>query len=321
MEKRYRALSQVLRGKFGQKVYKVSVDAGFCCPNKDGTISRKGCIFCDTLSFTPASARGDKPLSTQLQAGMSYLAKRYRAEKFLAYLQPNSNTYGPVRGLEKTYRQLLSQPGVVGLCVASRPDLISNDVLDLLQELAQESYIWLELGLQSAHDITLKLINRGHDVRAFTNAVGHSQGRGINICAHVILGLPGESKQMMMATAEFLSRAGIEGVKIHHLYVPVGTPLEEMYRQGQIRVLKLEEYVILVSEFLENLSPQLIIHRLAASARRVHLVAPDWTANKLRALVAIETELSRRNSYQGKARQSGPVDEIYPQTHESSAHE
>jgi radical SAM protein (TIGR01212 family) len=320
MEKRYRALSQVLRDKFGEKVYKVSVDAGFGCPNKDGAISGKGCIFCDTLSFTPASTRGDRPLAAQLQHGMSYLAARYRAQKFLAYLQPNSNTYGPLAELEKTYRNLLSQPGVVGLCIASRPDLVSDQVLDLLQRLAQESYIWLELGLQSAHDTTLKLINRGHDVAAFTDAVERSRGRSINICAHVILGLPGETKEMMMATARFLSQAGIEGVKIHHLYVPAGTLLEEMYRQGQIRVLRLEEYATLVTQFLERISPELIIHRLVGSAPRAQLVAPDWTANKLRALNAIETELARRNGFQGKAGPLEPVDEIYPQAHKSRAH-
>lgn len=301
MEKarRFRPLSQVLKEKFGERVHKVSVDAGFSCPNKDGTISNKGCIFCDTLSFSPASSCATLPLADQLKAGMAALYRKYRVKKFLAYLQPNSNTYGPVELLEKIYRQLISQEGVVGLSIATRPDLVSEECLNLLENLAQETYLWVEYGLQSIHEVTLKLINRGHGLAAFSDAVARTKGRGIKICAHVILGLPGENREMTLATARFLSSLNIDGVKIHHLYVPRGTPLEKIYGRGELRPLELTEYVSLACDFLEYLSPQIVIHRLAAYAPPAFLVAPGWTVDRRAALAAIEAELERRDSHQG----------------------
>lgn len=297
MAKRYRTLGQVLQETFGERVYKVSLDAGFSCPNKDGTISDRGCIFCDTLSFSPD--KSGLPLVEQLRLGMEYLSYRYKARKFLAYFQPNSNSYASAQVLEKTYRQALSCPAVVGLSIATRPDLVPDETLDLLQELSQETYIWVEYGLQTMHESTLKAINRGHGLSQFVDAVERTKRRGLKVCAHVILGLPGETKEMMLATAAFLSQLGVDGVKIHQLYVPRGTPLETMYKNGLVKLLELHDYVSLVVEFLENLAPEIVIHRLVASAAPPFLVAPEWTAHKMKALNAIEAELDRRNTFQG----------------------
>lgn len=298
MSKRYRALGQVLKETFGERVYKVSLDAGFSCPNKDGTISDKGCIFCDTLSFSPD--KSGLALTEQLRLGMQYLSTRYKARKFLAYFQPNCNTYAPVEVLEKIYCQALSYPGVVGMSIATRPDLVPDETLNLLQELSRRTYIWVEYGLQTMHESTLKAINRGHTLSQFVDAVERTKRRGINVCAHVILGLPGEAKEMMLATARFISQLRVDGAKIHHLYVVSGTPLDTMYKNGLVRLLELHEYASLVAEFLEHLAPEMVIHRLVASARPPFLLAPEWTAHKMMALNAIEVQLDRRETFQGR---------------------
>lgn len=271
-------------------------------------ISEKGCIFCWNPSFSPVAESSLLSLDEQIARGKAGV-KRKEDQKYLVYFQPYTNTYGPVERLRLLYDQALKDPDVIGLCIATRPDCVPDEVLDLLEEYARRWHIWLELGLQSAHDRTLELINRGHTRRDFEDAVARSQGRGFMICVHVILGLPGESRDDMLKTADFLSTQGIHGVKIHHLQVIENTPLAEMYRRGDVKALEFMEYVSLVCDFLEHLRPDIVIHRLVGDVLdSSYLLAPRWGIGKAEVIRAIEKELERRNSHQGsKWQQNGEI--------------
>ncbi|MGB9792982.1 MAG: TIGR01212 family radical SAM protein [Thermacetogeniaceae bacterium] len=303
--RRYYSLSAYFRERFGCRVYKIPVNAGFSCPNRDGTISREGCIFCWNPSFSPVAESRALSLGEQIARGKAGI-KHKEGQKYLVYFQPFTNTYGPVERLRLLYGEALKEPDVIGLCIATRPDCVPDEVLDMLEEYARRWHIWLELGLQSAHDRTLHLINRGHSRRDFEDAVVRSQGRGFLICAHVILGLPGESREDMLETAAFLSSQGIHGVKIHHLQVIENTPLAEMYRRGEVRALEFMEYVDLVCDFLEYLRPDIVIHRLVGDVLdSSYLLAPRWDVGKAEVIRTIEKELEQRNSQQGSRWQSG----------------
>lgn len=297
--RRYYALSTYFRQRFGCRIHKIPVNAGFSCPNRDGTIGRGGCIFCWNPSFSPVAGCGQVSLREQIARGKVGV-KRKDDQKYLVYFQPFTNTYAPVERLRLLYDEALKEPDVVGLCIATRPDCVPDEVLNLLEEYAGRWHIWLELGLQSAHDHTLELINRGHRRCDFEDAVARSQGRGILLCAHVILGLPGESREDMLETAVFLSSQGIHGVKIHHLQVIENTPLAEMYRRGEVGTLNFMEYVELVCDFLEHLRPDIVVHRLVGDVLNSgYLLAPQWNVGKAEVIGAIERELERRNSHQG----------------------
>ncbi len=299
-DKRYNDLNTYLRNRFGCRVQKITVDAGLTCPNRDGTISTQGCIFCnDRGSGTGAHHRG-LSITRQLEQGKAALGKRYKAKKFLAYFQSFSNTYAPVETLRRLYEEAIGVEGVVGLSIGTRPDCIDRDKLALLQEIAGKCLVWIEYGLQSAHDSTLSLINRGHDAACFTKAVEETQNRGIQICAHVILGLPGETATHVHDTAKFISRLGIQGVKLHLLYVIKGTQLESLYRQGSYRCLTQTAYVDLVCDFLERIPSDMIVQRLTSDPHAHELAAPDWSLNKAEILSHISSELERRDTHQGR---------------------
>jgi uncharacterized protein len=299
MDKRYNDLNTYLRSLFGCRVQKITVDAGLTCPNRDGTVSTGGCIFCNSRgSGTGAHLQG-LTITDQVTQGKKHLGRRYRAKKFLVYFQSFSNTYAPVDKLQKLYDEALADEDVVGLSIGTRPDCVDLPVLDLLQGYAGQRLIWIEYGLQSASDKTLELINRGHDVRSFKNAVNATLNRGIKICAHVILGLPGETREDMLTTARTISELGVDGVKIHLLYVVRGTPLEEMYRKGGYRCLEQQEYVDLVCDFLEHIPPQMVIQRLTGDPHSDELVAPQWACEKTDTLRKINETLENRNSWQG----------------------
>jgi len=235
----------------------------------------------------------------------AFIQKRYKASKFIAYFQSFTNTYGPVDTLKKLYDTALSHSEVVGLAVGTRPDCIDKEVLTLLQSYADQYMVWLELGLQSAHDETLRRINRGHDVGCFVDAVEQATQFELNICVHVILGLPGEDRNAMMDTARFISRLPVQGIKIHLLYVVDDSPLATLYKQGKIRCLEREEYVDLVVDFLELLPPGLIIQRLTGDPpRHSKLLAPQWARHKLRTLELIRTRLEERDTWQGRLHKS-----------------
>jgi radical SAM protein (TIGR01212 family) len=298
--RRYYAFSRFLRERFGTKVYRVTVDGGFTCPNVDGTVTTGGCIFCDNRSFSPNRRLPRTTIGEQVQRGIAILQKRYGADRFLAYFQAATNTHAPVARLKRLYDEALAHPQIVGLAIGTRPDSVPDEVLDLLEGYARRLYVCLELGLQTIHDRSLDWMNRGHHYDAFVEAVGRCQGRGLDLCAHVILGLPGESTADMLTTADALAGLPVHAVKIHNLHVVKDTPMERMYSEGTVPMLGRDEYVRLVCDFLERLPPTMVIQRLNGDAPPDYLVAPLWCRDKPGLLQAIHAELERRGSWQGR---------------------
>jgi radical SAM protein (TIGR01212 family) len=300
LTKRYTDLNGFLKAAFGCRVQKITVDAGLSCPNRDGTLSTGGCIYCNARgSGTGAHGRGIS-VTEQLRQGKKALSRRYKAEKFIAYFQSFSNTYAPFARLRALYEEALAVNGIVGLSVGTRPDCVDKPVLDLLEGHARNRMVWIEYGLQSACDRTLARINRGHDAACFSKAVEATRGRGIRICAHVILGLPGEGRREMMETADYISKAGIDGVKIHLLYVVRGTELERWYRAGKYHCLDQDEYVSLVCEFIERLPEKMVVQRLTGDPHRNELVAPVWSLDKVGTLARIRSRLEALDTWQGR---------------------
>ena len=298
--KRYNDLNTYFRNLFGCRVQKITIDAGLTCPNRDGALSTTGCIYCNRFgSGTGAHGKG-LSITDQLVKGKRALSKRYGAKKFMAYFQSFSNTYAPVCKLKGMYEEALSVDNMVGLSIGTRPDCVDEPVLELIQGYAKDYLVWIEYGLQTANDTTLAFINRGHDVRCFTKAVEATKNRGIDICAHVILGLPNEKRSHMLQTAKVVADAGIDGIKIHLLYVIGGTKLEHLYRQGGYICLEREEYVDLVCDFLERIPGHVVIQRLTSDPHPDELVAPTWALNKTETLSRIKTTLDKRDSWQGK---------------------
>jgi hypothetical protein len=300
----YQDLNSALRERFGCRVQKITVDAGLTCPNRDGTVGVGGCIYCNPRGSGTGLSRYYS-ITEQLERGKERLGRRYRAKKFIAYLQSFSNTYAPVETLRRVYREALAVDGMVGLSIGTRPDCVPPEVLDLLAEVNRRTYLWVEYGLQSIHDRTLELINRGHDVASFLDAVERTRRRGIDVCTHVILGLPGEDKADMLATAQALAELDIQGIKIHLLYVVQGTPLAELYRSGEYQCLSREQYVDIVCDFLALLPPRIVIHRLTGDPHPHELLAPGWALEKQANLQAIRLTLERRNLWQGKHCRAG----------------
>ncbi len=298
--KRYRDYAGYLREIFGERVQKIAIDAAMSCPNRDGTISSAGCIFCDRRG-SGTGLMLDKGMTPgeQIIRAKAYLKRRYGARKFIAYLQSFTNTYGPLEQLKRLYDEVLSFPEIVGLSVGTRPDCIDGRILDLLALYNEHYMVWVEYGLQSAHDVTLARINRGHDAACFANSAAATAEKGIKVCAHVILGLPGETPEMMLDTARFLSQCAVDGVKIHLLYVTRGTALEKMYRNGELRCLGQQEYVDLVIRFLEILPERMVIQRLTGDPPPGELVVPTWASDKNTTLSLIRRELEARNTSQG----------------------
>ena len=301
MENRYRDYNGYLKEIFGRRVQKISLDAGLGCPNRDGGISGKGCIYCDQKgSGTGAKILNNKSIEEQLSTGIEWAKKRYGAERFIAYFQSFTNTNAPVDVLKDLYGRALSFEGMAGLSVGTRPDCIDHEKLALLNHYAEDFLVWIEYGLQSSHDITLKAINRGHDVKAFADAVRMTGEYWINICAHVILGLPGETRAMMLETARFLADQPLHGVKIHSLYVTKGTRLAEMYLKDEFTCMERDEYIETLIDFLELLPPEFIIQRVTGDPDRGRLVAPGWTMEKSANLNLFKKRLKERDTWQGR---------------------
>ena len=299
MRKRYNDLNTYFRSLFGCRVQKITIDAGLTCPNRDGTLSTRGCIYCNARgSGTGAFDRG-LSVTEQLLQGKTFLSRRYKAKKFIAYFQSFSNTYAPPEFLKRLYDEALSVENIVGLAIGTRPDCVNDAVLDLLQGYTPDYLIWVEYGLQSANDKTLEFINRGHDVRCFEDAIKKSLNRGIKICVHVILGLPHESKSDVMHTAQTIANLSIDGIKLHLLYVVKGTHLETYYQQGRYKCLEQDEYVDLICDFIERIPSDIIIQRLTGDPHPQELVAPQWALQKSETLAKIRNTLSERNSTQG----------------------
>ncbi|MBN1104803.1 MAG: TIGR01212 family radical SAM protein [Deltaproteobacteria bacterium] len=299
--RRYRDYNTYLREIFGERVQKIPLDAGFNCPNRDGTLSFTGCVFCDRRgSGTGAMLDHGRTIGEQVVEGIRHGAQRYGARKFIAYFQSFTNTYGAVPLLKEIYDKALVHEGIVGLSIGTRPDCVNREVLDLLGFYRERYLVWIELGLQSAHDATLQRINRGHDVAAFEKAVLMADRSGLNVCAHVILGLPGETPGMMRQTARYVGGLPLEGVKIHLLYVVRDTPLAKWHQEGIFQCLEREEYVDLVVDFLERIPPAMVVQRLTGDPFGVDLVAPLWAKEKTGTLHRIRKRLEERDTWQGK---------------------
>lgn len=298
--KYYFSYGDYLKRIFPFKVYKIALDAGFTCPNRDGSAGYGGCIYCENRSFSPNSKGERKSVREQIEKGIAFYQKNFKAEKFIVYFQAYTNTYGPVSLLKELYDEALSFPEVVGLSIGTRPDCLPGDVLDLLVHYSLKTHLWVEIGLQSMHNDTLHRMNRGHTYEHFVDAITRAKLRGLRVCAHVILGLPGETREMMMQTADNLARLNIDGLKIHHLYVAEKTLLEKMYRAGRVTTLAMDKYVALVCDFLERIPPHVAIQRLTGELKGEYLIAPQWGVSKRALLTAIEKEFARREAYQGK---------------------
>lgn len=297
-DKRYNQYSQFLKNKFGAKVYKITIDAGFSCPNRDGTISNAGCIFCDDGGSFSQAHSNTLTIEEQVKIGAATLKKRFKAEKFMSYFQAFSNTYKPADELEKIYAASLNNPDIVGISIGTRPDCINSEKLKLISSFTSDYYTWIEYGLQSVHDKTLAKINRGHDYRCFLKAYEQTKNAGINVCLHIILGLF-ETYDEMMETAKTIAKLEPDGVKIHMLCALEGTRLAEMYRAGEVDFMTEDEYIKTVCDFLEYLPPSTTIHRLAGNGLRTELVAPRWIGKKLDCLNKIDREFEYRDSWQG----------------------
>ncbi len=318
MIRRFLTFGQYLRDVFGEVVYKVNVDAGFTCPNRDGTLGVSGCIYCNNSAFRPSEVKSAIPIREQIQRGISYLSVRYNANKFLVYFQPYTNTYAPVERLEQLYREALSVPSVIGLTIGTRPDCVEEDKLALLSDIAQNYFILIEYGLQSIYDRSLQFILRGHDYRTFLDAVQRAQRRRIHVGAHIIAGLPTETREETLAMADKLSNINIRFLKIHQLQVVKGTPLAKLYLEKQFSVFGYLEYLDFLVDFIERLSPQIVLQRLFAMAPQDILIAPKWRKNKQELLADIQKRFIQRDAVQGsmfkglnpgKAIQITPVDE------------
>ncbi|MGI5902082.1 MAG: TIGR01212 family radical SAM protein [Desulfitobacteriia bacterium] len=300
MSKRYYSFNQHLRKVFGEKVIKVALDAGLSCPNRDGTITHGGCIFCSPRGSGDFAGRRDSSIPEQFAEVRQRTLKKWPQAKYLGYFQSFSGTYGPAEYLKGLYEQALQQEDVVGLSISTRPDCLNPEILKVLEELNNKTYLWVELGLQSIHSQTLAWLNRGHDFNCFKQALQSLRERNIRVCAHIIMGLPCESRSQMLETAFQVGKLPIQGIKIHSLYVLEGTPLAEIYRREQFQLLELKEYIRLVADILEFLPPDLIIHRLMGDGPSKQVLAPAWTRQKWKVLNGIDREMSKRNSYQGK---------------------
>ncbi len=298
--KPYRDLNTYFRSLYGTRVHKVTVDAGLGCPNRDGTLSTGGCIYCNAKGSGTGAFQQGLSVTRQIENSKTRIARRFKTDKLLAYFQSFTNTYAPITRLKSLYDEALAIDNVVGLAIGTRPDCVDRTVLDLLESYARRRLVWIEYGLQSAHDHTLALINRGHDFACFRKAVIATQNRGINICAHVILGLPGESRQEMLATADAIAGLGLDGVKLHLLYVVRKTPLAAWHRDGRYRCLEQDEYVELVCEFIARIPESMIIQRLTGDPHPDELIAPAWSLQKRETLEMIHQRFTETNTWQGK---------------------
>ncbi len=295
----YFPLNLYFRTLFGSRVQKISLDGGFTCPNVDGTVATGGCVFCDNRAFSPSRRVKRDAITSQIQRGIEGLRRRYETEKFLAYFQPATNTYGPLDKLRTLWEIALEDPRIVGLVIGTRPDCLSDEVLDLIDEFATRTYVSLELGVQTIHDASLDWMNRGHHHDSSLDALERCSGRNFEIGLHIMLGLPGETPAMMMETADQVARWQVDSVKLHNLYVVHRTELVEQVARGEVRLLELQEYVELVADFLERLPPQMVIERISGDAPPKDLVAPQWALHKGSIKDALNATFHRRGTYQG----------------------
>lgn len=297
--KRYHTWNYYLRNTFGEKVFKVSINAGFTCPNIDGKVSFGGCTYCSKEGSGDFAGNPKDNLIKQFDDITQMMHKKWPNAKYIGYFQAFTNTYAPVDILKEKYETILSLDNVIGLSISTRPDCLEDDVVEYLSKLNERTNLWVELGLQTIHDSTSKLINRGHDYNEFLKGLEKLKAKNIKVIVHIINGLPGEDYNMMMETAKAVANMGVDGIKIHLLHVIKDTPMEKMLQKGMLTLMNQEEYINLVCDQLEILPETMIVHRLTGDGKRDELVGPLWSLKKWEVLNAIDDELKKRNSYQG----------------------
>lgn len=298
--KRYHTLNHFLREKFGEKVFKISLDGGFSCPNRDGTVGKGGCVFCSARGSGDFAGDRDFSISKQFDDVKTMMAHKWKSGKYIAYFQAYTNTYAPVDELRRKYNEAIEKEGVVALAIATRPDCLDNDVLDLLEEMSKKLYVWVELGLQTSNDETAKRINRGYMLETFDKAISDLKKRNIDTVVHAIFGLPGETKEDMLNTIDYIAHSGAMGIKIHLLHLMKHTALVKEYENGNLEFLSQEDYIDLITKSVSMLPEEMIVHRLTGDAPRNELIGPMWSLKKWEVLNAIDKAFEDNNLWQGK---------------------
>lgn len=297
--KRYHTWNYYLRSNFGEKVFKVSINAGFSCPNIDGTVAYGGCTYCSKQGSGDFAGNPNDNLIKQFEDIKEMMHKKWHNAKYIGYFQAFTNTHAPVSVLKEKYETILNLDDVIGLSISTRPDCLPDDVLEYLSELNKKTNLWVELGLQTIHDETSKIINRGHDYNTFLEGVEKLKKHNIKTVVHIINGLPGEDYNMMMETAKAVADLGVHGIKIHLLHVLKETPMENMLKKDMFNLMEKDDYINLVCDQLEIIPPEMVVHRLTGDGKRDEIVGPMWSLKKWEVLNAIDDTMRERNSYQG----------------------
>ncbi|MBZ9637201.1 TIGR01212 family radical SAM protein [Clostridium sp. FP1] len=299
-DKKYHSLNYFLREKFGDKVFKVALDAGFSCPNRDGTISSGGCLFCSERGSGDFGGDRKFSITSQFEDIVNMMSKKWKTGRYIAYFQAYTNTYGSIEVLREKYEEAISQEGVVALAIATRPDCLDEDVLDLIEEYSRRVYTWVELGLQTSKDESAKIINRGYKLSKFEEALKGLNKRNIDVVVHTIFGLPGETEEDMLKTIDYVAHSDIKGIKMHLLYLVEHTPMVELYNLGKLKFLEKDEYIDIITRSIAMLPPNMVIHRLTGDAQRDLLIGPMWSLKKWEVLNSIDNKLKELDLYQGK---------------------
>jgi len=298
--KRYNSLNYFLRDKFGEKVFKISLDGGFSCPNRDGTISSGGCLFCSESGSGDYAGARELSITNQFNDIKEMMAHKWKSGKYIAYFQAYTNTYAPIEELKRKYEEALNQENVVAIAIATRPDCLGDDVLDLLEEINNRVYLWVELGLQTSNDEIAKKINRGYKLEVFEESMKKLKERNIDVVVHDIIGLPGESKEDMIKTIDYIAHSGAKGVKFHLLHLMKQTPMEKVYEKGELEFLSQEDYIELITRGITMIPKEMVVHRLTGDAPRELLIGPMWSLNKWEVLNSIDKALKDNDLWQGK---------------------
>ena len=302
MDKRYNTLNNELRKEFGEKVMKLSLDGGFTCPNRDGTVGNKGCIFCSDVGSGEFAGSRFISIKEQAEQQKNLLSRKWKSDKYIIYFQNFTNTYKSVDELRKLYYEAINIEGVVGLAIATRPDCLDEDILDLLAELNKKTYLWIELGLQSIHEKSSEFIRRAYPLSTYDNAIKSLKSKGIRVVTHMIIGLPNETNDDILETIKYISNTNTWGIKLHSLYIQRDTDLYDYYINNPFKIRSMEEYIEILSDSLELLPKDMIVHRVTGDGKRSLLHEPKWSMNKLKVLTGIDKELKIRNSNQGDKR-------------------
>lgn len=298
--KRYHSLNYFLRNKFNEKIYKISLDGGFTCPNRDGKVAKGGCTFCSARGSGDYAGSRILSINEQFADRKKMMEKKWKDGKYIAYFQAYTNTYAPVEELRQKYEEAISQENVVALSIATRPDCLDDDVVDLLEEISKKTYLWVELGLQTVNDESARNFNRGYDFEVFKEGIKKLQDRNIEVVVHTIFGLPGETKEDMLKTVDYVAHSGAQGIKFHLLHLMKGTQMVKQYESGELQLLSQEDYIDLICKGIAMLPQEMVVHRLTGDAPRESLIGPMWSLKKWEVLNDIDKALVDNNIWQGK---------------------